>query len=301
MSAPLPPVDKARMTSTVAHGAGTVTTDTMSASVTFLRERLTRAPTVLLILGSGLGALADELKDAVRIPYSEIPGFPRSTVAGHEGVLVEGIWEGVEVVAMKGRSHLYEGLPREGIALPLRVFRSLGVTDLIVTNSAGGIRADLRPGDLMLIADHLNLMFRSTLSGPAAMGEERFPDMSAPYDELLQEMAIEAALGLGIPLTRGIFAGMLGPAYETPAEIEMLRRFGADAVGMSTVPEVLAALALGMRVLGIACIANAAASSGGPKLSHDEVLAAGAGSAHHVGALLRDFIPRAMRPNLPTE
>lgn len=275
--------------------------EAVSQIVTFLRERLTRAPTVLLILGSGLGALAEELTDAVRIPYAEIPRFPRSTVAGHEGMLVEGIWEGVEVVAMQGRFHLYEGWLPGTIALPLRVFRSLGVTDLVVTNSAGGIRKDLHPGDLMLIADHLNLMFRSPLAGPNPAAEQRFPDMSAPYDPELQDLAMRVALDQGIPLARGVFAGMLGPAYETPAEIEMLRRFGADAVGMSTVPEVIVARSLGMRVLGISCIANAAAASGGPKLSHDDVLMAGALAAGRVATLLRNTIPRAMRSNLATE
>lgn len=269
--------------------------------VSFLRERLTRAPTVLLVLGSGLGSVAEGLKDAVRIPYAEIPGFPRSTVAGHEGALVEGIWEGVEMVVMQGRFHLYEGWPPDSIAFPLRVFRSLGVTEMIVTNSAGGIRPDLRTGDLMLIADHLNLMFRSPLSGKVGVGEDRFPDMSDPYDSDLQEAAMRVAVREGIPLSRGVFAGMLGPSYETPAEIEMLRRFGADAVGMSTVPEVIAARALGMRVLGVSCIANAAASSGGPTLLHEEVVAAGQGAAHHLAHLLRELVPLVMRSNQPTE
>lgn len=275
--------------------------DDVTECIGFLRERLTRAPSVLLILGSGLGAIADELIDPVRIPFGEIPGFPRSTVSGHRGALVEGILEGVEVVAMQGRFHLYEGWPSDAIALPLRVMRALGVTDLVVTNSAGGVRRDLQPGDLMLIADHLNLMHRNPLIGPVGRGEERFPDMSAPYDVELQGFAMEAALEAGISLTRGVFAAMLGPSYETPAEIEMLRRFGADAVGMSTVPEVIVARALGMRVLGVSCIANSAAAVGGPALSHDEVLMVGATAAARLEKLLRTILPRAMRLNLPSE
>jgi purine-nucleoside phosphorylase len=263
----------------------------LSETASFLRERLTRAPSVLLVLGSGLGAIADGLLDPVRIPYSEIPGFPRSTVPGHSGALLAGIWEGVEVAAMQGRFHLYEGWPAEAVALPLRV----------ITNSSGGIRWDLAPGDLMLIADHLNFMFRNPLVGPVATGEERFPDMSNPYDSTLQEIAMSVAAEMQIPLTRGVFAAMLGPTYETPAEVEMLRRLGADAVGMSTVPEVVVARALGMRVLGISCIANAAAARGGPRLTHEDVLVAGAAAAERLALLLKAVIPRAIAPNLPTE
>lgn len=273
----------------------------LSECIGFLRERLTRAPTALMILGSGLGGVAERLSDPVRIPYETIPGFPRSTVAGHPGALIEGVMEGVEVVAMQGRFHLYEGWPSEAVSLPIRAVRAIGASDLVVTNSSGGIRRDLRPGDLMLIADHLNFMFRNPLTGPAATGEVRFPDMSGPYDEELQRATLDAALEAGIPLARGVFGAMAGPSYETPAEIEMLRGFGVDAVGMSTVPEVIVARALGMRVLGISCIANAAAAVGGPPLSHEEVVAAGAGATERLERLLRIVLPRTMRMNLPSE
>ena len=274
---------------------------TVEPTVAFLRERLTRAPAAILVLGSGLGSLADEIQDAVRIPYEEIPGFPRSTVAGHAGALVAGIWEGVEVVAMQGRFHLYEGWDPTAVALPIRALSALGARTLLITNAAGGVRPGMQPGDLMLIADHINLTGRNPLMGPVVVGEERFPDMSDPYDARFREVAEEVALDRGIPVDQGVYCAVLGPSYETPAEIRMLARLGADAVGMSTVPEVIVARALGVRVLGISCITNLAAGLGLEPLSHDEVMEVGARVRDRLADLLRGVLPRIASSNLPSE
>lgn len=270
-------------------------------TVGFLRERITRAPAVVLVLGSGLGGLADEIQDPVRIPYEEIPAFPRSTVAGHAGALVAGILAGVEVVAMQGRFHLYEGWEPAEVANPLRALAALGAGTLVLTNAAGGIRPGLRPGDLMLIADHINLMGRNPLVGPVLPGEERFPDMSEPYDSELRRITEELALAGGIALETGVYAAVLGPSYETPAEIRMLARLGADAVGMSTVPEVIVARALGLRVLGISCITNLAAGLGSTPLSHQEVMEVGAQVRDRLAGLVRGVLPRIARQNLASE
>jgi purine-nucleoside phosphorylase len=258
----------------------------------FLRRRLPAPPRAVLVLGSGLGGAATGMEDPVRIPYAEIPGFPASTVVGHSGALLAGRWEGVEVVVMQGRFHLYEGWSPERVALPLRVLSRLGAELVVLTNAAGGIRPGWQPGDLMLIADHINLMFRNPLIGPVATGEERFPDMSDPYGAELRKTALAAAAELGIDLTPGVYAAVLGPSFETPAEIRMLARLGADAVGMSTVPEVVVARALGMRALGISCITNMAAGLAQHKLTHEEVLEVGAGAAERLVRLLRVLLPR---------
>lgn len=275
----------------------------LAETVAFLRGRFTRAPHAMLVLGSGLGGLADEIEDPVRISFAEIPGFPRRTqeLAGHAGALVAGRLEGVEVAAMQGRFHLYEGWEPADVALPVRALAALGAGMLLVTNAAGGIRPGFRPGDLMLIADHVNLMSRSPLIGAVVPGEERFPDMSDPYDAGFRRVAEEVALELGIPLAQGVYAALLGPSYETPAEIRMLARLGADAVGMSTVPEVLVARALGVRVLGISCITNLAAGLGGQKLSHDEVMETGAAVRDRLVALVRGVLPRVAGLNLASE
>lgn len=270
-------------------------------TVSFLRERLTRAPAAILVLGSGLGGLADEIQDPVRIPYAEIPGFPRSTVVGHAGALVAGIWEGVEVVVLQGRFHLYEGWDPADVVLPVRALAALGAQLLMVTNAAGAVRPGLRPGDLMLIADHLNLMGRNPLTGPVFAGEERFPDMSEPYDAEFRRAARQVALERRIPVEEGLYAAVLGPSYETPAEIRMLGRLGADVVGMSTVPEVLVARALGIRVLGISCITNLAAGLGLEPLSHDEVVQVGARVRDRLADLVRGVLPRVAGLNLPSE
>jgi len=249
-----------------------------------------RRPRVAIVLGSGLGFLGDTVEDSVRVPYASIPGFPQPTVLGHAGELIAGMLDDVPVIAQSGRFHLYEGHDAWTAALPARVFATLGVKTLIVTNAAGGIRRTFRPGTLMLIADHLNLMFRNPLTGPVEPGDERFPDMSDPYDAELRTLARRVAAERGIPLEEGVYAGLLGPSYETKAEIEMLKRIGADAVGMSTVPEIVAARARGIRCLGISTITNAAAGLGGETLSHQEVLDTSDSVRPRLTALVRGVV-----------
>ena len=245
-----------------------------------------RKPGIAIVLGSGLGSLADRISDAVRVPYQAIPGFPVPTVEGHKGELVAGTLAGAPVVAQSGRFHLYEGHDAATAALPLRVLATLGVHTVILTNAAGGIRRGFGSGTLMLIADHLNLTGRNPLQGPVLAGETRFPDMSAPYDIDLRSLARQGASQLGIRLEEGIYAGLLGPTYETPAEIRWLERIGADAVGMSTVTEVIAARARGLRCLGISTITNAAAGLSSSPLTHAEVME----TAEHVGRELGDLV-----------
>ncbi|UNK20427.1 purine-nucleoside phosphorylase [Paenibacillus sp. N3/727] len=239
----------------------------------FIRSKGGVQPEVGLILGSGLGVLADLLEDTVSIPYSDIPHFPVSTVEGHEGELLLGKIQDRPVVMMKGRFHMYEGYGPELTAFPVRVMKQLGVKSLLVTNAAGGINTSFEPGDLMLITDHLNMTGRNPLIGPndPALGV-RFPDMSEAYSRRLRKLALETAESQGITLQQGVYAGLLGPTYETPAEIVMLRTLGADAVGMSTVSEVIVARHSGLEVLGISCISNMAAGILDQPLSHDEVM-----------------------------
>src|SRR5436190_23780084 len=249
-------------------------------------------PTVAIVLGSGLGSVADAVQSAIRIPQSTIPGFPQPTAPGHKGELIAGTLEGVPVLVQSGRFHLYEGHAPQLAALPARVFARLGVRTLIVTNAAGGIRLTFRPPTLMLIADHINLMFRNPLEGALEEGEQRFPDMSDPYDRELRALAREVALQQQIGLEEGVYAALLGPSYETPAEIRMLARLGADAVGMSTVPEVIAARARGIRCLGFSSITNVAAGLSAAPLSHEGVLAAGARAARPRATLVRGVLAR---------
>jgi len=266
-----------------------------------LRERVTRRPRVMMVLGSGLGDLADELEEPVQITFDEIPGLPRATVAGHRGRFVAGRLEGVECIALQGRYHLYEGHSAAQVALPIRLMAALGARILIVTNAAGGINPAFRAGDLMLIDDHINFMFSNPLIGPVAPGELRFPDMTEPYDRGLQRLAEEAGLERGVHTVRGVYAAVTGPSYETPAEIRMLARLGADAVGMSTVPEVITARAIGVKVLGISLIANLAAGIAKNPLSHDEVLAAGIEARSRFTALIRGTLASISRlPDLET-
>ncbi|HMA41908.1 MAG TPA: purine-nucleoside phosphorylase [Gemmatimonadales bacterium] len=256
-----------------------------------VRKRLEgRAPTVAIVLGSGLGHLADEVQQAVRVPYAQIPGFPQPSVAGHRGELVAGTLEDMPVLVQSGRFHLYEGHSVDVAALPVRVFARLGVRTLIVTNAAGGVRPTFRAGTLMLIADHVNLMFRNPLIGPVLQGEERFPDMSEPYDAGLRALARQAAREAGIALEEGVYVGLLGPSYETPAEIRMLQRLGIDAVGMSTVPEVIVARARGIRCLGFSTITNLAAGISPTKLSHAEVLDVGRQMGQSLAAIVRGVV-----------
>lgn len=249
-------------------------------------------PKAAVVLGSGLGALAGKVEKRQALPYREIPGFPIPTVAGHGGELVSGTLEGVPVLLQSGRFHLYEGHDPATAALPVRVFGELGITTIILTNAAGGLAPRFRPPTLMLIADHINLMFKNPLLGPVKHGEQRFPDMSEPYDRELRKTARAVAVDRGIPLDEGVYAGLLGPSYETPAEIRMLRHLGADAVGMSTVPETIAARARGMRVLGISTITNLAAGSSASALSHAEVLRAGKAVAGQLEQLVRGVLAR---------
>ncbi|OAJ74745.1 purine-nucleoside phosphorylase [Brevibacillus sp. SKDU10] len=239
----------------------------------FIEEKLTQKPTIGLVLGSGLGVLADEIEEATVIPYNEIPHFTKSTVVGHKGQLVIGKLRGKQVVAMQGRFHYYEGHELEAVVFPIRVMKAIGVETIIVTNAAGGVNESYKPGDLMLISDHLNLTYRNPLIGgnDESLGA-RFPDMSEAYSKRLRELSKEIAATLGIQLQEGVYAGLLGPSYETPAEIRMLRILGGDAVGMSTVPEVIVARHMNIEVLGISCISNMAAGILDQPLSHDEVM-----------------------------
>ena len=263
------------------------------AAAATLRPRLgPRSPRVALILGSGLGHFADRVKEAVSIPFAEIPGFAAPTVHGHGGRLVSGTVDGVPVLALAGRFHLYEGHDVGTTALPVRVAHALGARTLFVSNASGGIRRSLRPGDLMLIRDHINLMWRNPLIGPVQPGEDRFPDMSAPYDPELLVLMRESALAVGVPVVEGVYCGLLGPTYETPAEVRMLELLGADAVGMSTVPEVLAARALGMRVAGVSCVTNVAAGYSGEKVSHEEVLEVAGQVEESFTALVTEWLRR---------
>lgn len=261
----------------------------VTAATQYVASRLRETPQVLVVLGSGLGALADDVADAVRIPYDEIPGFAAPTVQGHRGLLVAGRLEGVPCVVMQGRYHMYEGHAAADVVRPVRTAAALGARTLLVTCAAGGLNPRFRAGDLMLLDDHVNLMGHNPLIGPVDDSEPRFPDMSAPYDRDLQRLAREVARAEGVQLRRGVYCALTGPSYETPAEVRMLGRF-ADAVGMSTVPEVLVARSFGMRVLGIALITNPAAGLARGALDHAEVVAAGAEAADRFGRLVRGVL-----------
>lgn len=243
-------------------------------AVAYIESKTDYKPEIGLILGSGLGSLADQVEDAVVLPYGEIPNFPQSNVVGHAGNLVIGKLEGKVVIALQGRMHFYEGESMQTITIPTRIMQLMGVKKLIVTNACGGINIDtLTPGDLMLISDHINLMGTSPLIGEniEELGT-RFPDMSEPYSKELRAIAKEVGSSLGLTLKEGVYAGWMGPAYETPAEIRYIRAIGADAVGMSTVPEVIVANHAEMQVLGISCITNMACGILDQKLGHHEVM-----------------------------
>jgi purine-nucleoside phosphorylase len=243
------------------------------------------------VLGSGLGSFADDFEESVAIPYEEIPGFVRSTAQGHAGRLVIGKIDSVPVLAMQGRVHYYEGYSLEEVTFPVRTFGLLGVKTLVLTNAAGGINVQLAQGALMVISDHVNLMGVNPLRGP---NDERFgprfPDMSAVYSPELQELVIEEAKAIGIEVRRGIYGGLSGPSYETPAEIHLLRTLGADAVGMSTVPEAIVARHMGLEVLGISCITNMAAGISDEPINHEEVMATGDRVRETFAELLRRVI-----------
>jgi len=243
-------------------------------AVSVVRARVSLAPQVAIILGSGLGALAGEVRADAVVTYAEIPGFPRSTVEGHAGNLLVGQLEGRAVAVMQGRAHFYEGYSLADVVFPVRVIRALGARVLLVSNAAGGINRLWSSGDLMIIADHINFMGSNPLMGPndPDLGP-RFPDMSQAYEPDLIALAERAALAEGIAIRKGVYAGVHGPSYETPAELRMLRGWGADAVGMSTVPEVIAARHMGMRVLGITAITDMATGEQIKTVTHEDVMA----------------------------
>jgi len=258
-----------------------------------IRSRTSEEPRIAIILGSGLGAFADDFEEPVAIPYEDIPGFMRSTAEGHAGRLVVGKVDNVPLLAMQGRVHFYEGYSLEDVTFPIRVFKLLGIKTLILTNAAGGINIELDQGALMVISDHLNLMGVNPLRG----GNDdrfgpRFPDMTAVYSPELQQLVIEEAQAIGVEMRRGVYAALSGPSYETPAEIVLLRNFGADAVGMSTVPEAIVARHVDMEVLGISCITNMAAGISDAPINHEEVMETGSRVKATFTQLLRRVIGR---------
>lgn len=262
-------------------------------AVKLIRLRTSLSPEIGVILGSGLGAVADQVEKPVVIPYDQIPHFHGTSVEGHAGRMVIGHFQGIPVVFMQGRFHLYEGYPMEDVAFPIRTLCALGIQTVVLTNAAGGVNAKFKPGDLMLIEDHLNLMGDNPLKGPnlAELGP-RFPDLSEAYSQKCLKQMKEAAHEIGITIHQGVYAGLLGPTYETPAEIRMYRTLGADAVGMSTVPESIVANHLGVRVVGISYISNLAAGMTGQKLSHQEVMANSKVGAEKLQKLLICGIPK---------
>lgn len=273
----------------------------LEAALSVIRSRLTvRRPAAAIVLGSGLGGLARRLEGVTRIPYAEIPGFAPSHVPGHEGALLHGSLGGVEVLALAGRFHMYEGHAAGQSALPVRVVHALGAPVLVLSNAAGGVRRTFRPGQLMLIRDQLNLTFRNPLIGGVVAGDLRFPDMSAPFDAELLALARDVASQLGVALEDGTYGGLLGPTYETPAEVRMLEKLGVDAVGMSTVAEVIVARAMGMRVLGISCITNPAAGLALAPIHHDEVIEVTAGAARDFERLIEGVVGGLGGPSTDT-
>ncbi len=265
----------------------------MPTAAEVIAARTSLRPRGGVVLGSGLGAFADTLNDRTVIPYGEIPDWPQSTAIGHAGKLVIGVVDGVAVAVLAGRAHLYEGYTAKQAAFGVRTLRALGVESLVLTNAAGGIRPDWTPGSLILISDHINLLGQNPLSGPNddSLGP-RFPDMSEAYSRSFRAIAKEVGHSVGVDLHEGVYAAVPGPSYETPAEIRYLRAIGADLVGMSTVPETLAANHMGMKVLGISCVTNHAAGVIDQKLNHTEVLEVGERMKGTLIHLLRRVIPR---------
>jgi purine-nucleoside phosphorylase len=270
--------------------------DTYSRAESAAQHLLARTPLrpkIALVLGSGLGGFADSLTDATRVPYADIPSFPQSTAIGHAGRLVIGKAGEVTVAAMQGRVHLYEGYSVQEVTFPVRVFARMGIRTVILTNAAGGINLGYSQGALVLVLDHINLQGANPLVGPNddRFGV-RFPDMTRAYERSYREIAREEAAKQGIMLHEGVYAGLLGPSYETPAEIEYLRRIGADLVGMSTVAEVIAARHMGIKVLAISCVTNMAAGILDQPLSHAEVMETGERVKNTFESLLRAVLPR---------
>lgn len=264
----------------------------IGAAAELIRSRTSLEPRVAVVLGSGLGEFADELEARVEISYGEMPGWPVSTALGHAGTLALGTIGGVPLVVMRGRAHLYEGFSAAEVAFGVRVLGRLGVRTIVLTNACGGVREDLVPGQLVLVSDHINLQGASPLIGPndESLGP-RFVDMSNAYDPGLRAAARDAAARLGFELPEGVYAAWLGPAFETPAEIRLTRTVGGDLVGMSTVPEVLAARHVGLRCLAISCVTNMAAGVQPEPIDHQKVLEIGALAQGRLTALLRELLP----------
>lgn len=252
-----------------------------------------RTPRVAVVLGSGLAGVAEAVEDGIEIPYSEIPHFVSSTVEGHAGKLIIGSCGGVDVVLMKGRVHFYEGYSMEEVTVPVRVFNLMGIRSLILTNAAGGAAPHLSPGSLMAITDHINMMGENPLRGPNddRFGP-RFPDMTAVYTPSYVEAAHDIAREIGVVLFEGVYMALCGPTYETPTEIRMMRKLGADAVGMSTVPEATVARHCGMKVLAISCITNVAAGLTSAEINHNEVMTVGERAGKQIAELIVRVIPR---------
>lgn len=273
--------------------------DAIRAAADAIQARLgAPLPTIALALGSGMSGL--RLEESRSVPYSDLPGWPGVGVSGHAGELTRGTLGGVPLLALRGRAHMYEGLPPADVVRPVRALHEAGVRTLVLTNAAGSLDPLLPPGCLMLIADHVNLMARSPLAGPVASKEQRFPDLLDCYDPDLRLVLRDAALDVGIALRQGVYAAVVGPSYETPAEIRMLRRLGARAVGMSTVPEAITARALGMRVAGLSCITNFASGVGSGPLAHSDVVEMGGNLVPTLAKLLRSALPR-MAPSPTVE
>ncbi len=274
----------------------------MRTAAAVIEERTSLRPTIGVVLGSGLGTFANSLLHAQRIPYSELPGFPLSTAVGHAGEMVVGTVGAnghgtADVALMAGRFHLYEGYSAQQVVSGIRLFHQLGIKRVVLTNAAGGINLDYPRGSLVMISDHINLQGVNPLTGPNddALGP-RFPDMTEAYAPALRHIAQQTATELGVALYEGVYAGLLGPNYETPAEIRFLKTIGADLVGMSTVAEAIAANQLGMQVLGISCVTNVAAGLSGEKLDHLEVLQVGRNVAGAFSKLLTALLPRLVNP-----
>lgn len=260
-------------------------------SAAAIRNRIGREhPAVGLVLGSGLTGLADRLEDARRVPYTDIPGFPAPSVIGHPGVLAAGTLGGKGVVALAGRFHIYEGYDARQVTFPVQVLAALGVSTLFVSNASGGVRRMFRPGDLMIIADHVNLTGHNPLLGSVEPNEVRSRELSEPYDAELRASLYRAGARAGVHLVEGVYGWVLGPSYETPAEVRMLERVGVDAVGMSTVPEVLAARAAGMRVAGMSCVSNLASGLTSTPVAHADVLAATREAAGRFEAVVLEWL-----------
>lgn len=276
-----------------------MTYEKAAEAATFIKERYPSNIRAAIVLGSGLGAFAEKVEAAVTIPFAEIPGFVRSTVEGHAGQLVIGDLSGVIVVVQQGRFHYYEGYEMEQVMLPVRTFGVMGIRNLILTNAAGSLNSDMPPGSLMMITDHINCFGVNPLRGPNDVRfGPRFPDMTEVYDRGFRKIAEQEAAAISSErsgldlLNKGIYCGLSGPTYETPAEVRMYRQLGADAVGMSTVPEAIAARHMGMRVLGISCITNLAAGMTDEAIDHSHVMTTGADAAEVFGEFLKRVVAR---------